>query len=397
MSGIIIWILAFMFLVVIHEFGHFATAKKFGVKVLEFGIGIPPKLFKFWKDKTGTEYTINLIPLGWFVRLKWEDPDDKEDFWAKDSLISASFFAKVCILIGGVVMNFLFTWIVFVIAFWVGFQPMQIISSNFINVTNDTFIIANIQTLAKEWLIKDSSLSQSPIIWEVMSGGLWSKIWFESWDILLKINNIPSTNLSFADILRDNIGQNIYISTKRWQNELLLTWTCAKDNCVLWVTIANSPDLSNIYIHKPGLQAFGYATRELQNQTILSYKILAKVFGGLIHGDFKSSVSKLSGPAWAIKMWSNILDKQPIIQYLLWMAMISLSLAIFNILPIPALDGGRLLWFLIQKIFWLRGDRYFVIEWYLNILFFVLMMGLGIYILLKDLVMAWWINIPFFG
>jgi regulator of sigma E protease len=53
-----------MFLVVIHELGHFIAAKKSGVKVLEFGIGIPPKAFKLWTDKSGTEYTVNRIPLG---------------------------------------------------------------------------------------------------------------------------------------------------------------------------------------------------------------------------------------------------------------------------------------------------------------------------------------------
>jgi regulator of sigma E protease len=65
--------------------------------------------------------------------------------------------------------------------------------------------------------------------------------------------------------------------------------------------------------------------------------------------------------------------------------MISLSLAIFNILPIPALDGGRLLGIIIQKVFGLKGDRYFAIENYINIIFFVLMMGAGILMLFKDL------------
>jgi len=78
-----------MILVIIHELGHFWTAKKSGVQVLEFGIGIPPKLFTLYTDKTGTEYTINLIPLGGFVRLKGEDSKDEETFKAPDSFIMA--------------------------------------------------------------------------------------------------------------------------------------------------------------------------------------------------------------------------------------------------------------------------------------------------------------------
>ena len=79
----------FMCLVLIHELGHFINAKRSGVKVLEFGIGIPPKVCRLRKDKSGTEYTLNLLPLGGFVRLKGEDPRDEKDFNAKDSFIKA--------------------------------------------------------------------------------------------------------------------------------------------------------------------------------------------------------------------------------------------------------------------------------------------------------------------
>jgi len=79
----------FMSLVLVHELGHFIVAKKSGVKVLEFGIGIPPKVCRLRTDKSGTDYTLNLIPLGGFVRLKGEDPKDEADFNAKDSFIKA--------------------------------------------------------------------------------------------------------------------------------------------------------------------------------------------------------------------------------------------------------------------------------------------------------------------
>jgi regulator of sigma E protease len=87
--ALVLGIVMFMCLVLIHELGHFISAKKNGVKVLEFGIGIPPKVCKLRTDKSGTEYTLNLLPLGGFVRLKGEDPNDTEDFHAKDSFIKA--------------------------------------------------------------------------------------------------------------------------------------------------------------------------------------------------------------------------------------------------------------------------------------------------------------------
>ena len=89
----------FMCLVLIHELGHFMVAKKNGVKVLEFGIGIPPKVCRLRTGKDGTEYTLNLLPLGGFVRLKGEDPKDEQDFNAKDSFIKAKLRRKIWILI----------------------------------------------------------------------------------------------------------------------------------------------------------------------------------------------------------------------------------------------------------------------------------------------------------
>jgi regulator of sigma E protease len=77
--------------------------------------------------------------------------------------------------------------------------------------------------------------------------------------------------------------------------------------------------------------------------------------------------------------------------------MISLALALFNILPIPALDGWRLLWVVIQTLFRIRPEKYFSIEWYVNTVSFLVLMVLGIYIIFKDLVRCRGITIPFLG
>ncbi len=68
--GILLTFLVFLIVVLIHELGHFATARLTGMKVLEFGFGIPPKLFRVFTDRRGTEYTFNALPIGGFVRIK---------------------------------------------------------------------------------------------------------------------------------------------------------------------------------------------------------------------------------------------------------------------------------------------------------------------------------------
>jgi regulator of sigma E protease len=94
-----------MFVVFIHELGHFIAAKLSGVKVYEFGIGIPPKAFILFTDKSGTNYTLNWIPLGGFVRLKGEEVSD--DPYDRDSLVHKPLWKKSCVVLAGVAMNFL--------------------------------------------------------------------------------------------------------------------------------------------------------------------------------------------------------------------------------------------------------------------------------------------------
>ncbi|MBP7823389.1 site-2 protease family protein, partial [Candidatus Gracilibacteria bacterium] len=104
--GILLALFVFFIVVFIHEMGHFLVARWSGVKVHEFGIGIPPRLRRLFTDKHGTEWTLNWLPIGGFVRLKGEDLISPESH-AKDSLARAPWWKQVLILLAGVTMNFL--------------------------------------------------------------------------------------------------------------------------------------------------------------------------------------------------------------------------------------------------------------------------------------------------
>ena len=102
--SIVIFIITLLFLVVAHEFGHFLLAKKFGVKVLEFGFGIPPRI---WGKKVGeTLVSINWIPLGGFVRLFGENGMDKEHLERKDAFVSKPTWQRILIIVAGASINF---------------------------------------------------------------------------------------------------------------------------------------------------------------------------------------------------------------------------------------------------------------------------------------------------
>lgn len=123
--GIILALFVFFVVVFIHEMGHFLVARWSGVKVHEFGIGIPPRLKRIFRDKQGTEWTLNWIPLGGFVRLKGENYDSPESR-QKDALPRAPWWKQVAILLAGVTMNFLLAGFLFGILFYQGTEPLTV-------------------------------------------------------------------------------------------------------------------------------------------------------------------------------------------------------------------------------------------------------------------------------
>ena len=104
---IIAFIVIFSALILVHEWGHFAMARRAGIKVEEFGIGLPPRAKKLHTDKKGTVYSLNWIPFGGYVKLYGEDTSDPKVLKSKDSFASKTIPQRISVIVAGVVMNFL--------------------------------------------------------------------------------------------------------------------------------------------------------------------------------------------------------------------------------------------------------------------------------------------------
>jgi regulator of sigma E protease len=130
-------ILILSFLVIIHEFGHYYAAKRNGIKVPEFGIGFPPKLFKF--KRKGTEFSINLIPFGGYVRLHGEDSHDPAMMKDKYSFASKTPWQKVQVIVAGVFMNFMVFWVLMSFALWNGVSPIITNQAEFAESVKDGY------------------------------------------------------------------------------------------------------------------------------------------------------------------------------------------------------------------------------------------------------------------
>lgn len=256
-----------------------------------------------------------------------------------------------------------------------------------------------INFLWEEWFISGDLIPTPAKIEKVSANMLWAEMGLLSGDTIISINNEPVDVRNIGTVLKKNIDQDISILFSRDNKKTIAQTHCPADSCVLWLTF-HAEDIQLNPIKFPLHQAMRIGVKEIKSQTILTFSALGTLWKDLISFNkirIKTSLNKLTGPAWAIKMGETLMTVWGRKLYLGFAGMISLALAIFNVLPIPALDGGRLLWVLIQRIARLKPEKYFNIEWYINLIFFVLLMGLWIYILLKDLVRFRDIKIPFLG
>lgn len=403
---IVIWILIFMLLVIGHEFGHFFAARKSGVKVLEFGIGIPPKIKKIFTDKKWTEYTINAIPLGWFCRMKGEDPEEKESINAKDSILNVNIFKKTFIILGGIIMNLIMAWILFAITFMIGTKPFQILPDSMTTTPIKSYLMPS-HSFALEQGILSWDDSKLPVVVEfVAENTLASELWIEKWDTIISVNNEAVSAQNLSTTLQQYIGKEITVKYGKtsesndnlWEIVLEKSWKCQEESCLLGISIKSNITTNTI---KVGFfKAFWLAGQEIRGETKLTFSSLGKLFWGLFSGnkeEIKQTTKGLAGPVGAIKVGQLFAQTNGFAGILAFSAMISLALAIFNLLPIPALDGWRGLSMWIQYLFRLPKEKYFKIEGYVNFIFFITLMGAGILIILQDLSRFWGISIPFFG
>jgi RIP metalloprotease RseP len=125
--GILLTVIVLLIVVMIHEFGHFITARMTGMRVDEFGVGIPPRARTLYQDSRGTEYTLNWLPIGGFVRIYGENHTDHGATHARDSFMHKKWPSRVLVLSAGVIMNFVLAYLIFVGLFVTGVSPVTVL------------------------------------------------------------------------------------------------------------------------------------------------------------------------------------------------------------------------------------------------------------------------------
>ena len=330
--NIIIFFIILLVLVLIHEAGHFFTARYFGIRVDEFGFGFPPKIFSIKRGET--EYSFNLLPIGGFVRIFGESPDE-ESINGKDadkSLINKPKYQQALVLFAGVFANFILASILFSIVFFMG-SPLATDS-----------IPLSAKTNMNEKLVVLSTLKDGPA----------DKAGLKAGDIILGAETEEEKLIkpSFEEFINfsNKPGEVIQISFLRNNKENSLT-VIPEENISLgraFIGISPGVLISGEFSLLQSIK-YGFETSVLTaKDTIYSF---AKLFGG--NEEAKKVADSVIGPVGLVKVTGIVSDIG--IGYLLsFMALISISLAVINLLPFPALDGGRLFFLIIEKI---KGSR----------------------------------------
>lgn len=392
--GIILALCVFFLVVFLHELGHFLVARWSGVKVHEFGIGIPPKLIRIFRDKKGTDWTLNWIPLGGFVRLKGEhfsDPESRE----KDAFPRATWWQQVAILLAGVTMNFLLAGLLFGVLFFQWTEPLTVhireLAPNALlsRVGQGTGLIPIFDTL--EQAETAGVLSRAPwVALDPLPNSLAARAGIQRGDILLSMSGITlSTPEDIGKILAESRWP-IVLDILRWAEKIQISLT-PKDGKI-GAYIAPNITLSRYQYGVFGSLLHGMV--EVYRQIGFSLR----TFGAIISTSFSShssreqkeeAVAGVGGPVAIGRVFVGLADYGVQIRSIIILtAMISLSLWVFNLLPFPALDGGRCLIVIVNQAIHVVNPRFKIspqIEQIVHSLGFMLLILASILITWKDI------------
>ena len=359
--SIIIFIVILLVLVVSHEFGHFIVAKKSGIRVDEFSFGFPPKI---WGKKVGeTTYNLNALPFGGYVKIFGENGDDvtitEED--KKRSFTSKPRYIQALVLVAGVVMNFLVAWLLLSVGFMSG-------------LPSSTSMAPKGGVMANQYLTITSVNKGSPAELAGLKAG----------DKIIKLSNVddytttPSAE-SVQYFIRKHGIENIKIDIERGPEakEINVTPSINKEGTPAIGIAMDMIGTLKLPIHKAVWEGLKLTSDITAGTAVGFYKLISNAIIG------KGDMSAVTGPIGIIGVVGDA-AKFGFIYLLSFTALISINLAVINLLPFPALDGGRLLFLLIEKI---KGSRINpkIGNW-VNMIGFGLLMILMIFITYHDIV-----------
>jgi regulator of sigma E protease len=313
MISLIIFLFILGILIIVHEFGHFIIAKRLKVKVEKFSLGFGPQLF--CKTKNDTQYCINAVPLGGYVKLAGDSIEEYKG--NPDEYLAKSPLQRAKIILFGPLLNYILGILCLWLIFFVGYPTLT----------------TKIGGLIEGFGAKDAGLQVGDKIVAVDG----KKVYY--WEDLQKDIQAKKQNINVRlSILRDNKEYTLDVKIKEKQLDDLLG---QKHNVGL---IGISPADEIVRVRHGFIQSFLLSVNKTWDLTVITYKAIWRMLTGKL-----SVRESVTGPLGIFYMTSKVVSIG-IIAVLHLVAVLSVSLAIFNLLPLPVLDGGHILFLAIEKI-----------------------------------------------
>jgi regulator of sigma E protease len=363
MSSIFTFFIILLVLVLVHEFGHFIVAKFFKMRVDEFAFGFPPRLFSFKKGET--EYSFNALPLGGYVKIFGENGEEEV---SKSDLPRAfnrqKKYKQILVLVAGVTMNILLAFVLLTATYMLGTTTAEndIVSAD--KLTNKKVVVSSVLPGAPAALAGFTQLDQL--------------ISLQAGDTVLAVQN--SSDL--PDFVAAHQNEPISITILRGgETKVLVTEPAsgfAPDKKIIGLSsgligTAKLPFWESLRIG-------AIATYEYTKLTFIGFFDL---FSKLVRGNGSEAAASLTGPVGIVGLVGEA-QASGITALLGFTALISINLAVLNILPLPALDGGRIVFVLIEAI--MRRPLSFKFQNAVNGVSFLLLLALMILITYKDII-----------
>lgn len=371
LESVLIFVFVLSFLVIIHELGHYFAARFFGVRIDEFGVGLPPKaktLFHKW----GTEFTLNWLPIGGFVKLAGEERhmEDKKVSKPKPGETDDLFFTKpawpkVAILAAGAAVNFVFGIIAFSTLFTFIGVPQEV------PLEQGVFVTA----VSAESPALEAGIEPGDIILSILLSDL-------------EAEPITDSN-QFVELVNQNRGQEVILEISR-QDEILEKeiYIRTEDEVPagegsIGVGIVGS---TLEFVRGPWYERpFQGAWYGMVSSVGFGLEILRTL--GNIFGDLFTSGQVPSDLAGPVGIAEIVHQENSLNQGVGWIvnlaAVLSINLAILNLLPIPALDGGRIIFVLVEKV--MGRNIQPAVEQYSNLVGFVFLISLIVLVTIGDI------------
>jgi len=308
---ILIFVLVLLVVVLVHEWGHFITAKKVGMRVDEFGFGFPPKLFS--RKKGETEYSFNLLPIGGFVKIFGEDGEagDPRAFTARPR------WAQALVLVAGVVMNIVLAWILLSIVFMMGHQTV-------VETPSETTRLVITEVLPESAAAR-AGIPQGAEIQSVTAGDEIATLTPEGF------RSFTETHTEILSVTYESNGDTETVSvTPEGERQIIGVGLALVDTVRLPIHLA-------LY---EGVRMTGAA---LINITVGIATLIADAV------QFEADLENVAGPIGIVSLVGEV-SSFGLAPLFTFVAFISLNLAVINLIPIPALDGGRLLFVAIEAV-----------------------------------------------